>query len=514
MKDILSIRGMCKYFPGVTANEQVDLDIRFGEIHALLGENGAGKTTLRNCIFGLYIPEAGDIYWKGKKVKINNSKDAISLGIGMVHQHFMLVHNFTVLENIILGSNAIPGLLLNRKKAREELSALIEQYGLKVDLDTQIWQLPVGMQQRVEIIKALYRNAEVLILDEPTAVLTPQETREFFEILRRLRDKNHSVIIITHKLGEVMEIADRVTVLRLVRVVDGMDIKEANPNILASAMVGKEMKLSYTKRPCNPGRVLLAAGKICCRNEKNIEVVREAEFELKAGKILGVAGVSGNGQTELAEALCGLRHIHSGRVSINGRDVTNLPPAEFYRNKLSHVPEDRQAVGLVMDFTLAENAIVGCFKNSPFSKNGIMDYKAVNNHCGEIIKKYDVRSSGIHTAVRLLSGGNQQKLIVGREIEKKPDVFIAVQPTRGLDIAATEFIQEQILDQRDKGCGILYISTELEEIFKMSDDIIVLFEGRQYGPFPYDRYNLETIGLMMAGSYPREDTISVKEAVL
>jgi simple sugar transport system ATP-binding protein len=432
----------------------------------------------------------------------------------MVHQHFMLVHNFTVLENIILGSDAIPGPLLNRKKARAGLSALIEQYGLKVDLDTQIWRLPVGMQQRVEIIKALYRNAEVLILDEPTAVLTPQETREFFEILRRLREKNHSVIIITHKLGEVMEIADRVTVLRSGRVAAGMDIKDANPNILASAMIGKEMKFSHIKRPHNPGQPLLIADNLSCYNDKNIEVLRNVEFQLKAGEIIGVAGVSGNGQTELAEALCGLRHIHSGKVSINGNDVTNMPPAEFYRNKLSHVPEDRQAVGLVMDFNLAENAIIGCFKNAPFSKKGIIDYKAVDNHCSEVIKKYDVRSTSIHTMVRVLSGGNQQKLIVGREIEKKPDVFIAVQPTRGLDIAATEFIQEQILDQRDKGCGILYISTELEEIFKMSDEIIVLFEGRQYGPFPCDRYNLETIGLMMAGSYPREDTIPVKEAVL
>jgi simple sugar transport system ATP-binding protein len=514
MENILSLRGICKYFPGNKANDHINLDIRQGEIHALLGENGAGKTTLMNCLFGLYTPDEGEIYWKDKKVKIDNSKDAIGLGIGMVHQHFMLVHNFTVLENIILGSDAIPGPLLNRKKAGVELSRLIKQYGLKVDLDTQIWQLPVGMQQRVEIIKALYRNAEVLILDEPTAVLTPQETREFFEILRRLRENNHSVIIITHKLNEVMEIADRVTVLRLGKVVAEMEIKDANPNILASAMVGKEMNLSYTKRPCNSGQTLLMADKLCCRNEKDIEVLKDVEFEIKAGKIIGVAGVSGNGQSELAEALCGLRQLSSGTISMNGKDVTNRPPAEFYRNKLSHVPEDRQAAGLLMNFDLAENAIIGCFKDQPFSKRGIINYRAVEQHCSDIIKKYDVRTTGIHIPVQLLSGGNQQKLILGREIEKKPDVFIAVQPTRGLDIAATEFIQEQILNQRDKGCGILYISTELEEIFKMSDEIIVLYEGRQYGPFPYDRYNLETIGLMMAGSYPREETLPSKEAAL
>jgi simple sugar transport system ATP-binding protein len=389
----------------------------------------------------------------------------------------------------------------------------MDQYGLKVDLGSQIWQLPVGIQQRVEILKALYRNAEVLILDEPTAVLTPQETREFFDILRRLREGRRSVIIITHKLGEVMELADRVTVLRSGKVVAGMDIKDATPPKLASAMVGKEMNFSWTKRPCNPGGVLLEADKLCCRNDKDIEVLAEVSFRLRAGHIIGVAGVSGNGQTELAEVLSGLRKLSSGTVTINGCDVTNRPPEEIYRNKLSHVPEDRQAVGLVMDFNLAENAVAGCFKNSPFSKKGIINWPAVDHHANELIKKYDVRTTGSHAPVRILSGGNQQKLILGREIEKKPDVFIAVQPTRGLDIAAAEFIQEQILNQRDKGCGILYISTELEEIFKMSDDIIVLFEGRQYGPFPYNHYDLETIGLMMAGSYPREEALPAREAI-
>jgi simple sugar transport system ATP-binding protein len=292
-----------------------------------------------------------------------------------------------------------------------------------------------------------------------------------------------------------------------------MEVKDANPAVLASAMVGREINLSYTKRPCNPGRALLAVNKLCCRNDKNSEALRDLEFTLRAGKITGVAGVSGNGQTELAEALCGLRHVDSGAVSMKGRDLTNRPPSEFYRNKLSHVPQDREEIGLVMDFTLAENSIMGCFKKTPFSKKGIMDYKAVDKHCGEIIKKYDVRSAGPRSAARLMSGGNQQKLILGREIEKKPDVFIAVQPTRGLDIAAAEFIQGQILDQRDKGCAILYISTELEEIFKMSDEIMVLFEGRQYGPFPHDRYNLETIGLMITGSYPREETLPLKEVI-
>ncbi len=501
MENILSIRGISKYFPGVVANRNVDLDIRQGEIHALLGENGAGKTTLMNCIFGLYTPEEGTISWKGKEVKINNSKDAIDLGIGMVHQHFMLVDNFTVLESIILGSDAIPGPLLNRKKAREDLLRLIGQYGLNVDLEAVIWQLPVGVQQRVEIIKALYRNAEVLILDEPTAVLTPQETRDFFEVLRRLKEDNRSVIIITHKLDEVMEIADRVTVLRLGEVVQTVDIADATKKSLASAMVGKQMELDYTKRPCSPCDTLLQVEHVSAVNEKGIEALTDINFEIKAGEILGVAGVSGNGQSELAEVLTGLRKTAAGKITVSGADITNKTPREVYKNKVSHVPEDRHAVGLVMDFNIAENSVVGCFTNEPFATRGVMHYNEIDKHAVDIMKKYDVRAPGIDTTVRLMSGGNQQKLILGREIEKAPEVFIAVQPTRGLDIAATNFVQEQILDQRDKGCAVLYVSTELEEIFKMSDRIIVLFEGRQYGPFPYDEHDIETIGLMMAGSY-------------
>lgn len=501
MENILSIRGISKYFPGVVANKDVDLDIRQGEIHALLGENGAGKTTLMNCIFGMYTPEAGTIRWKGKEVKIGTSKDAIALGIGMVHQHFMLVDNFTVLESIILGSNAIPGPLLNRRQARANLEKLIEQYGLKVDLDSEIWQLPVGVQQRVEIIKALYRNAEVLILDEPTAVLTPQEICEFFDILRRLRADNRSVIIITHKLDEVMEIADRVTVLRQGKVVETINIEDADTRILASAMVGKQMDLSYTKRACCTGATLMAVEHVHALGDKGIEALNDVSFALRAGEVLGVAGVSGNGQSELAEVLSGFRKCTGGKITLNGQDITNLPPADVYKNKLSHVPEDRHAVGLVMDFSLAENSVVGCFKNEPYSKRSVMNYSVIDRHTEDIMKKYDVRAPGINTTVRLLSGGNQQKLILGREIEKAPDVFIAVQPTRGLDIAATNFVQEQFLDQRDKGCAILYVSTELEEIFKMSDNILVLYEGKQYGPFPFDKYDLETIGLMMAGSY-------------
>ena len=501
MEDILSIRGISKYFPGVVANKDVDLDIRRGEIHALLGENGAGKTTLMNCIFGMYTPEAGTITWKGEEVKIATSKDAIALGIGMVHQHFMLVHNFTVLESIILGSDALPGPLLNRSKARAQLEKLIEQYGLKVDLDSEIWQLPVGVQQRVEIIKALYRNAELLILDEPTAVLTPQETQEFFEVLRRLRDDDRSVIIITHKLGEVMEIADRVTVLRLGKVVSTFDIADASPKKLASAMVGKQMDLTYEKHPCQTGEVLLNVQGVDAFNEKGIQALKNITFDMKAGEILGVAGVSGNGQTELAEVLSGFRKVSAGSITIRGQEISNLTPAKVYKHKLSHVPEDRHAVGLVMDFSLAENSVMGNFRDEPYSKNTVMRYKVIDQHTADIMKKYDVRAPGIGTTVRLLSGGNQQKLILGREIEKQPDVFIAVQPTRGLDIAATNFVQEQFFEQRDRGCAILYISTELEEIFKMSDRVIVLFEGEQYGPFAYDQYDLETIGLMMAGSY-------------
>lgn len=511
MDNLLSVRGICKYFPGVKANECVDLDIRYSEIHALLGENGAGKTTLMNCIFGMYTPEAGEIYWKSQEVKIRNSKDAIDLGIGMVHQHFMLVHNFTVLESIILGMSTTPGPFIDKKKVAAELTKLIEQYGLDVDLNAQIWQLPVGVQQRVEIIKALYRNADLLILDEPTAVLTPQETGEFFQILRRLRADNKSVIIITHKLDEVMEIADRVTVLRNGRVVGSMDIAEANVNSLASAMVGRQMDLTYTKRACCPGDVALKVENLHCMNDRQLEALHGISFELRKGEILGVAGVSGNGQSEFAEALSGLRNISAGTVKLSGMDVTNKSPKELYAHKLSHIPEDRQAVGLIMDFNIAENGIMGLFNKPPFCMNIRMHYDEVDKHAQMIVEKYDVRTPGIKTPSRLLSGGNQQKLILGREIEKKPEVFIAVQPTRGLDIAATEFVQNELLNQRDSGTAIVYISTELEEIFKMSDKILVLFAGRQYGPYDADKLDLETIGLMMAGSY-RESDDSLKES--
>lgn len=505
MENLLCARGVCKSFPGVQANDNVDLDIRTGEIHALLGENGAGKTTLMNCIFGMYTPDAGKIYWKDQEVDISSSKDAIDLGIGMVHQHFMLVHNFTVLESIILGLSETKSPFINEAKAAEELTELIEQYGLYVDLDAEIWQLPVGVQQRVEIIKALYRNAELLILDEPTAVLTPQETEDFFEVLKRLRASNKSVIIITHKLEEVMEIADRVTVLRNGRVANVTDIGDADINSLAADMVGYDLDLSYTRTSCNLGDLALKVENLHCLNDRNIEALHEINFTVHKGEILGVAGVSGNGQSELAETLCGLRSITEGKIELGGVDVTDFTPSQLYENKLGHIPEDRQAVGLVMDFSIAENAIMGQFKEKPFSKHLRMHYDEVDNHAKTIVEKYDVRTPGIKTHSRLLSGGNQQKIILGREIEKDPELLVAVQPTRGLDIAATDFVQRELLSQRDNGMAIIYISTELEEIFKMSDRVLVMFAGRQYGPFDVESLDTETMGLMMAGSYREKD---------
>jgi ABC-type uncharacterized transport system ATPase subunit len=502
MEYLLSARDICKWFPGVKANECVDLDVKEGEIHALLGENGAGKTTLMNCIYGMYQPDRGTIYWRGKEVTIKSSKDAIELGIGMVHQHFMLVHNFTVLESIILGMDDVSqGPFIDSKKIAKDLRVLIDQYGLEVDLDAEIWQLPVGVQQRVEIIKALYRNADLLILDEPTAVLTPQETEEFFVVLKKLREDKKSVIIITHKLDEVMEIADRVTVLRNGEVVSTLDIGDASVQILASAMVGHDIDFSFTKKACAIGDVALEVEHVYCDNDRGLEALHDIHFEIRKGEILGVAGVSGNGQTELAEAICGLRQIKSGTMKILGEDVTNLPPEKLYEHKLSHIPEDRQAVGLIMDFNIAENSIMGLFNKEPFCRNIRMNYNRVDEHANMLVKKYDVRTPGIQTISRLLSGGNQQKLILGREIEKKPEVLIAVQPTRGLDIAATDFVQNELIEQRDNGMAILYISTELEEIFKMSDKVLILFAGRQYGPYDIASLDLETVGLMMAGAY-------------
>ncbi|MGI9953061.1 ABC transporter ATP-binding protein [Moorellaceae bacterium AZ2] len=500
MAALLELRGICKSFPGVKANDHVDLDIAQGEIHALLGENGAGKTTLMNCVYGLYTPDAGRIIWQGRDVKIRSIRDAINLGIGMVHQHFMLVHNFTVLENIMLGLPSRREPLLEKRRIAAEIRELMDAYGLHVDLDAQIWQLPVGVQQRVEILKALYRRARLLILDEPTAVLTPGEVSDLFRVLRQLVAVGHSVVLITHKLDEVMAVADRVTVLRDGRVVANLETKKADKQMLARLMVGRDISLEKTKNPSSPGEIILEVENLQALNNRGLPALQGVTFSLHRGEILGIAGVAGNGQTELAEVLTGLRRASGGRIRLKGKDVTNAPPKALYDLGLAHIPEDRQHTGLILDFSIKENTLLGVYYRHPFARGIKMDHKVISDHARELIRRYGVRTPSPETKVRLLSGGNQQKLILARELCREPDFLIAVQPTRGLDIGATEFVQQQILAQRERGAAILYISTELEEIMKLSDRIAVFYEGRIVGLLDAAQADLETIGLLMAGS--------------
>lgn len=501
MEPLLSIKGICKTFSGVAVNDNINIDIMPGEIHALLGENGAGKTTLMNCLFGLYEADLGEFIWRGKRAEIKDSKDAIALGIGMVHQHFMLIQNFSVLENMILGTANGHGPMLQLDKARKELTDLMQQYSLTVDLDAQVWQLPVGVQQRVEIIKALYRGAELLILDEPTAVLTPQETHELFKVLNQLRQEGHSIIIITHKLNEVMEISDRITVLRLGKVVGSLLTKHTSTQEIASLMVGHDLCVDNHRSGCELGPVLMQVEKLCCLSDKQIPALRNVSFQLHGGEILGIAGVSGNGQTELAEVLAGMRPATRGSVTIAGKDVTNASPRALFQSGLSYIPEDRHRDGLVLDFSIQENCITGQYFQAPFSTKGILNRNAIAAYSESLVKTYDVRTSSTQIPVRVLSGGNQQKIILGREINKAPKIYVAVQPTRGMDIGATESIHALLMREREKGCGIIYISTELDEIFKMCDRIFVLFEGMQIGPFPNGTVDIQTIGLMMSGAY-------------
>ena len=505
MPALLDLKGMCKYFPGVRANENVDLTVNEGEIHALLGENGAGKTTLMNCIYGLYTPEHGDIFWNGKKVTIKSIKDAIDLGIGMVHQHFMLVHNMTVLENVMLGMPSRKGLFLDKKYVADELNALMKKYNLEVDLQSEIWQLPVGVQQKVEIIKILYRRAKLLILDEPTAVLTPDEVDGFFNMLRLLKGQGHSVIIITHKLDEVMEIADRVTVLRHGKVITTIECSQTDKRDLASMMIGREYVANDSRIKVDAGEIILSVDKMKCLNDKGLEALHEVSFQVYAGEILGIAGVSGNGQSELAEVITGMRRTKSGSVNICKKNATNLTPKRLYEQGLAHIPEDRQRVGLLMDFSIKENSVMGIFEEKPYANGIAINQNAIKEHAQKLVEMFDVRTPNSDVPAKLLSGGNQQKLILGREISKKPKLLIAVQPTRGLDIGATEFVQAQIEQEKQHGAAIIYISTELEEIFKVSDKVAVMFAGNMYGPYPIEKMTLEKVGAMMAGTWPEEN---------
>ncbi len=497
----ISMKGISKRFPGVVANNHIDFDVRRGEIHALLGENGAGKTTLMKILTGLYQPDEGQVRIDGRAVTIRSPRDAIDLGIGMVHQHFMLVESHSVAENIILGLDE-PRFVLNLGQVEKQIAKLAEQYHLRVDPRARIWQLSVGEQQRVEILKALYRGARILVMDEPTAVLTPQEAGELFKTLRSMVSEGHTVVFISHKLGEVMSVADRITVLRRGQVVDTVAASETSREELARMMVGREVLFRLAKRGSRPGEVVLEIDGLTALNDKGLEALREVSLTVRHGEILGVAGVAGNGQRELAEAVVGIRSVTKGRIRVDGTDVTNKPPREAMERGVSYIPADRIGAGLVVNLSVAENLILKCYRKPPICHGFFLDAEAISAHAEELVRAYDVMTPGIQTRTRLLSGGNLQKLILAREISSRPALMVAVYPTRGLDVGATEAVRRLLLEERDAGGGILLISEDLDELLSMSDRIAVLYEGRVMGVRDSEEAGVEELGLMMAGTAP------------
>jgi simple sugar transport system ATP-binding protein len=496
---VLELRGITKQFPGVLANDHVDFELRRGEVHALLGENGAGKSTLMNVLYGLYHPDEGEILVKGEPVRLHSPKDAITRGIGMVHQHFMLIPVMTVAENIVLATEPThAGVLLDYGAARGRVADLSRAFNFAIDPDARVESITVGQQQRVEILKALYRHADILILDEPTAVLTPQEAHELFEILRTLTREGMSVIFITHKLNEVLEIADRITVLRRGKRIDTVDRQGATEEGLARLMVGREVLLRVDKPPATPGEPLLKIEDLRVVDERGLEAVRGVSFEVRGGEILGLAGVDGNGQTELIDAICGLSKVDSGRVTIGRRDVTRAAPTTILDAGLGHIPEDRQRRGLVLEFSLAENVALHDYDKPPDSRWGWLFPRQLIRRARELLGQFDVRGGGPHTRASALSGGNQQKVVLAREIGREPSVLIAAQPTRGLDVGAIEFVHRRLVAARDNGKAVLLVSLELEEILSLSDRILVIYEGEivaEHGPdVSEDRLGIEMTG--------------------
>ena len=506
---ILEMHGITKRFPGVLANDHIDFSIKAGEVHALLGENGAGKTTLMNILYGLYQPDEGKVRVRGKRVILRSPKDAIDLGIGMVHQHFMLVPPLTVTENVVLGLKSSRGLLLDLDRAEKRIAELSKKYGLKVDPKAKIWQLSVGERQRVEIIKALYRDAQVLILDEPTAVLTPPEVKELMAIIRRMAEEGLAVIpFITHKLPEVMAISDRVTVLRQGKVVTRIGTKRTNQSDLAKKMVGRKVLFRVKRRRVRAGKVVLKVKNLGALSDKGLPALKNVSLSIREGEILGIAGVAGNGQRELAEVLTGLRRATSGEVHVMRKDMTNSSPKKIIDQGVGHIPEDRMGMGLIMDFSIANNAILETHSKSPFAHRWFMPFdrkwflnkKEIGRHAEKLIQEYDIVTPSKDVPAKNLSGGNLQRLILAREMSRNPKLLIANQPTRGLDVGATEFIRSKLMEQRGKGMAILLISEDLDEIMSMSDRIAVMYEGKIAGMVPAAKAKIKEIGLMMAGA--------------
>lgn len=496
---ILEMRGITKYFPGVKANDGVDLLVEDGEVHALVGENGAGKTTLMKILYGLLEKDSGKIYYKGEKVSIDGPQDAIDLGIGMVHQHFKLVDTLTVTENIILGSEPRRGFSIDEKKARNDVQEISNRYGLKIDPKAQIHDIPVGMQQRVEIIKILYRGADLLIFDEPTAVLTPQEIDELFEIFKSLQEQGKTIIFITHKLKEVKRITDNVTVLRNGEFIGRVETDDVSESDIAEMMVGREVLFEVEKAPVQTGREILQVKNLVAKDNRNIKTVDGISFSIREGEIFGIAGVEGNGQSELVEVLTGLRNAEDGKVEFKGDDITNLNARKIKELGIGHIPEDRQRRGLILDFDLGENMILGYHHKQPYSKNSFMNYGNIYKHAEDLIKEFDVRTSSYLNKASKLSGGNQQKAVVAREFAEEPELLIASQPTRGVDVGSIEFIHKQLINKRDEGVGVLLVSAELSEILSLSDRIGVIFEGELVKIMPAEEAEERILGQLMTG---------------
>jgi len=495
---ILEVRGVTKTFPGVIANEDVSLMLHEGEVHCLLGENGAGKSTLVNTVFGLYQPDAGKILLRGEQVSFHSSSDAIAHGIGMVHQHFQLIPVFTVTENVILGNELRKGPLLDLQSARTRIRQLGERYGLHIDPDALVGDLSVGEQQRVELMKALFREADILILDEPTAVLTPGEVDEFFGVVRNLIDKGKSIIFITHKLREVLAVADRITVLRGGRVVGDADPREATQQSLATLMVGRDVSFTIDKAPANPTAVVLRASGLTIQDDRGVTTVNGLDLEVRSGEVFGIAGVEGNGQRELVEALVGMRAKVGGTVEIDGHDVTHATPREVLDLAVAHVPEDRGKHGVVGPFSIADNLVLNRYWRAPFARRGLRQEDAIEREAVDLVRRFDIRTPGPRVPVDTLSGGNQQKVIIARELTGDVRLLVVAQPTRGLDVGSIEFIHRRIIEMRDQGAAVLLVSAELDEVLNLSDRIGVIYRGSLVGIYARADATRDHLGLLMA----------------
>ncbi|PIC87675.1 heme ABC transporter ATP-binding protein [Sporosarcina sp. P20a] len=499
MDYVIEMLDVSKKFGNFYANDHITLQLEKGEIHALLGENGAGKSTLMNVLFGLYQPDGGEIRVHGEKVAITDPNVANDLGIGMVHQHFMLVENLTVTENIILGSEPTKSGIINIKDSAKKVAEISKMYGLDVDPYAKIEDISVGMQQRVEILKTLYRGADILIFDEPTASLTPQEIDELMNIMKKLVAEGKSIILITHKLAEIMNVSDKVTVIRKGKGIGTVITSKTNPEELATLMVGRQVTFKTEKGPSNPTEEVLKIENLQVNDYRGVAKLKGLNLSVRRGEIVGIAGIDGNGQSELIEAITGLTKVKSGKIFINNEDVTNKKPRKITETGIGHIPQDRHKHGLILDFSVAYNTALQSYYHEPLSKGGIMNYKVINEKAGELIKEYDVRTQGTHELARALSGGNQQKLIIGREIMRNPDLLIAALPTRGLDVGAIEFIHRRLIEQRDSGKAVLLITFELDEVMNVSDKIAVIYDGTIVGTVIPQETTEQALGLMMAG---------------